>query len=508
VRKTKCHKIVTIIALILFIGIIPLFAQQNNDIDPNGYNKFYFDNGNISSEGNMRDGKPDAYWKNYYESGVLKSEGNRKNYLLDSLWKFYNEEGNLMLEINYLTGKKNGFRTTYQGNEILKEYFDNDVKQKNSFILYPDGKTKFKIPFIDGLEQGVAREYNIEGDVIQLITYKKAYIIARERINRYDSDSLANGKWKWFFDDELLWQEGSFKHGLKNGYFKEYDRNGDLISATKYIDGEKIEKAEELLKLDIRTDYYPDGKVKIVATYDKNGIPEGVRREYNQDGEVEKSYIFLHGRLIGEGIFTDAGLKEGNWKEYYPGGKLKSIGNYISDKKNGNWKYYYPSGQLEQMGVYKNNLTDSIWNWYYPDGKLLRKEIFLDGLADGMMTEYDQAGNIITQGDYIEGKEEGFWFYIVGDSREEGDYAEGMRNGKWKSYYGNSNLSFEGKFVDDLPNGEHIWYWDNGKVKKQGKYSMGRKNSDWKKYDYNGQIFIIISYQVGKEIKYDGIIID
>jgi len=508
VKNTKYHKIFTAIALIIIIGINPLFSQQNNEIDPNGYNKFYYENGNISSEGSMRNGKPDAYWKNYYETGVLKSEGNRKDYLLDSLWKFYNEESDLLLEINYFTGKKNGFRTTYQGNEILKEYFDNDVKQKNSFILYPDGKTKFKIPFIDGLEQGVAREYNHEGDVIQLITYKKAYIIARERINRYDSDNLANGKWKWFFDDELLWQEGNFKHGLKNGYFKEYDRNGDLISATKYIDGEKIEKAEELVKLDIRTDYYPDGKVKIVATYDKNGIPEGVRREYNKDGEVEKSYIFLHGRLIGEGIFTDAGLKEGNWKEYYPDGKLKSIGNYISDKKNGNWKYYYPSGQLEQMGVYNNSLTDSIWNWYYPDGKLLRKEIFLNGLADGMMTEYDQTGNIITQGDYIEGKEEGFWFYIVGDSREEGDYAEGMRNGKWKSYYGSSHLSFEGKFVDDLPNGEHIWYWDNGKVKKQGKYTMGRKNGDWKKYDYNGQVFIIISYQVGKEIKYDGVKIE
>lgn len=485
-----------------------MYSQDENTINPNGYNKFYYENGNISSEGSMKDGKPDAYWKNYYESGVLKSEGNRKVFLLDSMWKFYNDEGNLMLEINYFKGKKNGFRTTYQGNEILKENFDDDVKQKNSFILFPDGKTKMKIPFIDGLEQGVAREYDHDGNIVQLITYKKAYIVARERINRYDSDSLANGKWKWFFEDESLWQEGSFKHGLKNGYFKEYDINGDLISATKYIDGEKIEKAEELVKLDIRTDYYPSGKVKIVATYNKDGVPEGVRREYNEQGEVEKSYIFLHGRLIGEGIFTDAGLREGMWKEYYPDGKLKASGNYISDKKNGSWKYYYPNGQLEQTGVYKEGEADSTWNWYYPGGKLLREEYFLDGLADGMMTEYAQDGSIITQGDYIEGKEEGFWFYVVGDSREEGDYAEGTRNGKWKSYYGDGSLSFEGKFVDDLSNGEHIWYWDNGKVKKQGKYSMGRKNGDWKKYDYNGQIFIVITYQAGKEIKYDGVKLD
>ena len=484
-----------------------LYSQNEQTINPDGYNKFYFDNGIVSSEGSMLNGKPDSYWKNYFETGILKSEGNRKDYLLDSLWKFYDEDGNLVLEINYLKGKKNGYRITYEGKEIIKENFENDIKQDYSYTLFIDGKTKQKIPFIDGLEQGIAREYNNDGLITQLITYKKGYIVEREKINRYDSDTLPNGKWKWFYNDELLWKEGSFKHGLKNGYFKEYDRNGDLLSATKFVDGEKIEKAEELLKLDVRTDYYPDGKVKIVATY-KNGVPEGVRREYNADGEVEKSYIFLHGKVIGEGIFTDAGLREGFWKKYYPNGVLKASGDYVADKKVGNWKYFYPNGELEQEGVYLNGKADGIWIWYYPNGETLRSENFLDGLADGMMTEYAMDGSIITQGDYIEGKEEGFWFYVVGDSREEGDYAEGMRNGKWKSYYGTGDLSFEGKFVDDLPNGEHKWYWDNGKVKKQGKYSMGRKNGDWKKFDYSGVVFIIISYQAGKEVKYDGIDID
>ncbi|PLX01758.1 MAG: hypothetical protein C0595_13575 [Marinilabiliales bacterium] len=502
-------KIFKILFFIVFIGQISIsLAQQNSNVNPNGYNIFYFENGNISSEGTMKMGKPDGYWKNYYENGVLKSEGNRKNFLLDSLWKFYDEESKLVLKINYEAGKKNGFRTTYQENEIIKENFKNDVKQGYSYVLFANEKVKLKIPFEDGLETGLAKEYDIDGNIIQLITYKKGYVVERERINRYDADTLPNGKWKWFYDNEVLKKEGNFKHGLKNGYFKEYDKNGDLISATKFVNGEKIEKAEELAKLDVRTDYYPDGKVKIVATYDKNGIPEGVRREYNKEGEVEKSYIFLHGRIIGEGIFTDAGLKEGSWKEYYPDGKLKATGDYASDKKTGNWKYFYPNGKLEQIGKYDMGKADSIWHWYYPDGKLLREENFINGLSDGLMTEYSNDGKIITSGDYIEDKKEGFWFYVYGDTREEGDYAEGMRNGKWKSYYDDGSLSFEGKFVDDLPNGEHTWYWDNGKIKKQGKYSMGRKNGDWKKYDYNGLLLITISYRAGKEVKYDGIDVD
>ncbi|RLD71525.1 MAG: hypothetical protein DRI87_06785, partial [Bacteroidetes bacterium] len=99
----------------------------------------------------------------------------------------------------------------------------------------------------------------------------------------------------------------------------------------------------------------------------------------------------------------------------------------------------------------------------------------------------------------------GKWIYQIGDAREEGNYAEGMRNGLWKTYHTDGTVIFEGKFIDDLPNGEHSWYWPNGKLKKQGKYVMGRKNGDWKKFDENGMLIITINYKSGREVKYDGI---
>ena len=74
---------------LLIIVHIPFYAQKEK-VNPNGYNVFYFPNGNISSEGTLRKGKPDGYWKTYYENGELKSEGYRKDFLLDSVWKFYN----------------------------------------------------------------------------------------------------------------------------------------------------------------------------------------------------------------------------------------------------------------------------------------------------------------------------------------------------------------------------------------------------------------------------------
>ena len=97
--------------LLLFICLFYSFGfSQPNDVNPNGYNKFYYSNGKISSEGNMVNGKPDGFWKTYYVDGVLKSIGNRLNFELDSTWLFFNEKGDTTQKIDYKNGKKNGAR--------------------------------------------------------------------------------------------------------------------------------------------------------------------------------------------------------------------------------------------------------------------------------------------------------------------------------------------------------------------------------------------------------------
>ncbi len=492
---------------ILFLMAIamPVLAQQKDKTNPNGYKIYYYANGKISSKGIMLDGKPDGYWKNYYQNGRLKSEGNRKNFLLDSLWKFYNEKGHLTVEINFKNGKKNGFRITYQGDNVVKENFVNDVKQGYTYYLYPNGKVKMKIPFKDGLEGGTAYEYAQDGRIIQIITYKKGYVYKRQRINRYDANHQADGRWIWFYPDEKVRLVGFFNHGLKNGYFKSYDEAGNLVSTEKYTNGEKEKKAVALSQLEVRTDYYPDGKIKVQATYNKKGLPEGIRREYNKSGKVKKAYIFRNGKMIGEGIFTDAGQREGFWKEFYLDGSLKAAGLFTKDLKTGLWKYYYPDGILEETGKYVDGDPDSVWMWYYPDDKLLRTENFYEGQEDGSYKEYDSHGKVITRGGYVEGKKEGKWVYLVGDVKQQIQYADGQRNGWSRYYYSDGTLFYEGKFIDDLPNGEHKWNWPNGKVKESGSYSMGSKNGEWKKFDKEGNLIISITYLHGKEVKVDGV---
>src|SRR5882724_9559424 len=115
IRKMKPEIVSKSALVFVFIFHISyfIFAQE-------GFQKLYYPNGKISSEGTMHSGKPDGYWKSYYENGKLKSEGNRADFKLDSLWKFYNDSGFVTAEYNYSEGIRHGLQKTYYPNGIIQ----------------------------------------------------------------------------------------------------------------------------------------------------------------------------------------------------------------------------------------------------------------------------------------------------------------------------------------------------------------------------------------------------
>ena len=344
--------------LFFILNSVIVFSQDTvkskDTIKPLGFTVFKYDNGKISSEGVLKNGKPDGYWKTFYDNGNIKSEGNRKNYVLDSIWKFYNEDGKLILEITYGEGKKNGIKTTYQAKEIIKENYVNDIKEGFTSYYYPDGKLRLAVKFVKGREQGMAREYSPQGNVITLLEYKSGYLVGREKVNRLNSDTLKEGKWVSFYTNGNLKTEEYYSAGIKNGYFKTYSEDGNLLSVLKYINGELQKDAPELSKLDIKKEYYSTGEIKKVGSY-KDNIPEGITREYSQEGKIVAAKIYKLGNVVADGIVDASGLKQGPWKEFYDSGELKGAGKYLDGKKIGDWKYYFKNGKIEQTGKYLKN---------------------------------------------------------------------------------------------------------------------------------------------------------
>ena len=496
----------TIASIVFYFWLGPLSAWAQDTLVRNGFNRFLFPNGKVASEGNLENGKPNGFWKNFYENGTLKSEGNRKNFQLDSTWKFYNNKSILVTSIDYQNGLKNGYKKTFDpdsGSLLIEEHFIQD--QKEGFtVYYKNGKVWKDVPFLKGKENGIGREYDKQGTIITLTTFKNSFLIREERINRTDASGKKQGNWKTFFSSGSVKLESRYTNDKLDGYLKEYNSKGDLIRTEKWVDGVLQKNAAELVKLDVRRDFFENGKVKSSGTY-KQGVPEGVTRLYAEDGSLVGSKMYKSGALIGEGIYDERGNQQGNWKEYYSTGELRAEGKYENGKRIAPWKFYHQNGKLEQAGSYvKGGKPDGDWKWYYESGNVLREEHFERGKSEGEMREYNDSGKVITKGNFLDGEMDGFWFLDDGDEREEGTYKSGQRDGLWKFFYTNGKVAHQGKYVEGNEQDKHSYYYDNGRVMQEGNFIMGKREGTWRKYDREGNLVTTLVYRNDDAIKIDG----
>ena len=409
------------------------------------------------------------------------------------------------MEINYEKDIKNGLRKTFKDGQVVKEEsFVDDKLQGYTRIYDLKGDLTMEIPFVDGVEKGNGYEYDKEL-IITLLTYKAGVLTKKQGINRKDQQEQKQGLWVQFFSNRKFKVEGTYLNNLKHGYWKYYQPNGNLIKVEKWVMGVLQENSQEVAKVEIKRTLNPQtGKLAFKGSY-TNGVPQGVHREYDDEGNVISSKIYNNGVVLFEGIVDENGLKQGMWKEYYETGELKAEGRYKDNLKVALWNYYYIQGTMEQTGSYVRGLPDGLWIWTYQNGQTWREEEYESGFEEGSSIEYSDSGTVITKGNYVEGFKEGEWFFEMNDHRELGSYFEGERNGRWKYYYlKNEALSFEGNFENGLRTGMHVWYYPDGRVKERGPYSGGQKNGIWQYYDEVGEEIISIEYDNGEEIKYNG----
>jgi len=499
------------ISFFVFVFVtINIFSQEVSD----GYVKFYYPNGQVSSEGMMKDGKPDGYWKTYYVTGIIKSEGLRRNFQLDSTWAFYDQSGNRDQLIDYKYGKKNGFSIAYsfknstEGIPVIKELYVNDKKEGKAYYYYDNGNIKETIEYRNGKKEGAGVEYNEKGQIITLLQYNNNYLINREKINRFNAENEKTGSWIEFYPNGKIHKEMNYKEDLLDGLYKEFDKNGNLIIVLKYEKGKLVERSEveaEQQLLDVKREFNDEGNLIFSGSY-KNDVPVGIHRFYDNNGEVINAIIYDNlGRKISEGIVDLEGIRKGKWKDFYPEGELRAEGIYRSNRKTGKWTFYYLNGTTEQVGAYLRGMPDGLWKWYYENGNIKREENYFNGREDGEMIEYSNDGTIIARGSYINGEKEGEWVYTVADHKEIGSYQTGLRSGTWKFYFTNGNLKFEGDFTQGLSNGKHKYYYPDGELKEERYYEMGIREKNWKKYDKLGNLIMTITYRNDVEYRINGI---
>ena len=294
---------------------------------------------------------------------------------------------------------------------------------------------------------------------------------------------IPNGKYIEYYKNGQIKVQGNNKDGKRDGEFKAFLRNGKSAGSVFYKDGKIIkstlvnsmkDNASFSLVTDINynlnsneiiTDEFPNGLLKQYFIYNKNRLLDGESREYYEEGDIKSISHFKN--HIPDGVFIS----------YYQNGNMEEKYAYVNGQANGECLSYYENGKLEERYFLKNGEIDGEAFAYYPSGKLEVKDFFKDGKKEGESIFYHENGNIKQKSTFKNGKREGdlFIYFPSGKLRQTEKYINGKIEGEVIEYYESGTIKEKAYFINDKQEKEHFFYDKKGKLIKTDIYKNGVK---------------------------------
>jgi antitoxin component YwqK of YwqJK toxin-antitoxin module len=226
-----------------------------------------------------------------------------------------------------------------------------DVYMKNGYAnkhFMPKGKED-----ANSLRQGNWKDYEVEHDFMYV---------------------SINGVPKQIMGDYLLYGEGKFVDGKREGLWKMYvleDKTFKRIlqKEVNYVSGERT---------GIHKYFFPNGKVSHTGSYETDRITE--LTIYYDNGKLYTT------RNIVSGLFT------GKATRFHPNGKILTEFNYEKDTINGVYQSYYSNGNLEELSFFKMGIVDGIYKYYHENGQLWIEKEYKDGFLMNVRSSFDESG--------------------------------------------------------------------------------------------------------------------
>ena len=149
--------------------------SENNykDGEKEGIQKYWYKNGQLESKINYKNGKRDGVQKYGYDDSQLRSENNYKDDKQDGVQKYWHKNGQLNFENNYKDGKREGIqRTWYENGQLNSENnYKNSKKEGIQKYWNENGQLKFEDNYKDG------KQYTLLSQIY------KGHIIGQADIN-------------------------------------------------------------------------------------------------------------------------------------------------------------------------------------------------------------------------------------------------------------------------------------------------------------------------------------
>ena len=411
--------------------------------------------------------------KKDYREEMTKRKGTANNE-----YSFEIEDDRTVLITRSIAGIKPETEITQYFNSEGKLYMISSLTsetEKDLYALYrkydSDGNLFIYSYAIDG--KNIDRGYYSDG--------KLAYIQELKIIK--GQPPIPNGKYIEYYKNGQIKVQGNNKDGKRDGEFKAFLRNGKSAGSVFYKDGKIIkstlvnsmrDNASFSLVTDINynlnsneiiTDEFPNGLLKQYFIYNKNGLLDGESREYYEEGDIKTISHFKND--IPDGVFIS----------YYQNGNIENKYAYVNGQANGECFSYYENGKLEERYFLKNGEIDGEAFAYYPSGKLRGKEVQKLGKREGESIIYHENGNIKQKSTFKNDKREGdlFIYFPSGKLHQTEKYINGKIEGEVIEYYESGTIKEKAYFINDKQEKEHFFYDKKGKLIKTDIYKNGVK---------------------------------
>jgi antitoxin component YwqK of YwqJK toxin-antitoxin module len=370
-----------------------------------------------------------------------------------------------------------------------------ELKDGYRVFKYPNGTVSGEGLIKNGKPDGFWKSYYVTG-------IKKS----EGKYTSFKLDSI------WLFYDQVgdTTDKISYLFGKKNGYYFKYKKDpsvGTYIWSKELYAGDKKEGTAFI--------YFPNGKIQQTITYN-SGKKEGLSKEFDQEGSVIVLLEYNNDFLVSREKINRSDnnrMKQGEWKEFYPNGKIKAEKTYKDDLLHGYYKEYDTKGNLvftmlyENGSIVKSRVEDEtdieIVSKYDDNNKLIYKGPFRNKIPVGVHREYGQDGKInkayiyndngllLSEGIVDEsGNFNGKWkdLYPDGKVQAEGAYTDNRRAGLWKFYNASSKVEQTGYYNNGRPDGLWKWYYDNGAILREEEYFQGQRDGAYTEYSETGDI--------------------
>lgn len=226
----------------------------------------------------------------------------------------------------------------------------------------------------------------------------------------------------------------------------------------------------------IYKEYYPNGVLKEEGCYK------------NCEYKFNNRSVFRLGCGVGsEKDSIRYGKRNGEWKDYYESGKLKSTANYFCGIEQGSFFYYSEKAFISSIDFYtagdlimsqefnENNILDKI---IYYDKKFIKGERY----RTTRIVEFYENGNYKIE-TIAEDKEDGYEYetikeyYSNGFLKTEQVLIDGDKHGICYEYYENGNVKQVGCFEYDKPVFVQLFYNEDGSPMKIERWKKGKLKS-------------------------------